>query len=116
MGEVNDFLEATGYTCRGQEGSEDWYPDESGSWIFSKYKITKKEREDMYVKQNGCCAICGVHQSKIKRKLFIDHNHEKKGKESVRGLLCFYCNSMIGFSKDDLKILTKAIKYLRKYK
>lgn len=42
--------------------------------------------------QDGRCAICRKHQSELKRRLDIDHDH-KTGK--VRGLLCNYCNKTI---------------------
>lgn len=64
--------------------------------------------------QNDSCAMCkGQNQTtrngKIKR-FSIDHCH-KTGK--VRGLLCSFCNSLIGYAKDDTTILQAAIDYLK---
>lgn len=59
---------------------------------------------ELFHDQKGCCAICGLHHSKIGRnvvhrelklteKLFIDHCHETG---RIRGLLCNNCNSILG--------------------
>lgn len=72
-------------------------------------KTTLEEYNKMFVEQNGCCAICGIHQNEFGKALFIDHNHTT---EKIRGLLCRQCNAALGFFKDDIKIIEKAIKYL----
>ena len=56
------------------------------------YGITPDDYNQLFQQQNGCCAICGKHQSKLKRRLDVDHDH-KSGK--VRGLLCNPCNKII---------------------
>lgn len=76
------------------------------------YGITADEYQALFEVQGGCCAICGVHQSSLKYKLYVDHNH-KNGE--VRGLLCKHCNSAIGLMNDDPQRLTEAIRYLEKY-
>lgn len=74
--------------------------------------ITEYEYLSMWEKQEGKCAICGIQEHRcIKGKLFIDHCHTT-GK--VRGLLCSSCNSGIGFLKDNIGTLLKAIEYLSK--
>ena len=75
--------------------------------------ITKKDYNKSFLIQEGKCAICGVHQKDLKRKLFVDHNH-KTGK--VRDLLCSKCNFGLGHFNDDPWLLEKAIKYLGKHK
>ena len=61
--------------------------------------------------QNYRCAICKSKETGTPgRKHFnIDHCH-KTGK--IRGLLCRYCNLLLGHSKDDPSILYKAADYL----
>lgn len=54
------------------------------------------------------CAICGA-----RKNLHIDHCH-KKG--SVRAALCGHCNGGIGFFKEDVRLLRKAISYLKGHK
>lgn len=62
-------------------------------------------------KQNELCAICFSCEPKTKSgKFCIDHCH-KSGK--IRGLLCNTCNMAIGKLKDNIEILTRAIKYIQ---
>ena len=70
------------------------------------YDITLKKHEQIYLEQNGCCAICNepVEYSKI----HTDHNH-KTGK--VRGLLCPYCNHFLA-ALDNIEFFNKAVAYL----
>ena len=63
----------------------------------------------LYLKQNGVCAICGQPNQNGKR-LFVDHCHIT-GK--IRGLLCSFCNSGIGYLKDSPVLLNRAIDYLK---
>jgi Recombination endonuclease VII len=70
------------------------------------YGITLLQYEDMCVQQDNMCASCGKTE-----KLFIDHCHTT-GK--IRGLLCRYCNSLIGFAKDDPEMLRRAAIYVRR--
>jgi hypothetical protein len=62
--------------------------------------------------QKGNCAICGTNKNELKHPLAVDHNHTTN---KIRGLLCVNCNMMIGFAKDNVLLLKKAIKYLNKY-
>lgn len=76
---------------------------------FQKYGITEGEYNEILKKQNGCCAVCKKPQKDFSKSFAIDHDH-KTGK--IRGLLCHGCNVILGFSKEDTKILKNAIKYL----
>jgi len=78
--------------------------------LLNRYKITQEKYDSMYEEQNYCCAICGVNEKTLNKKLCVDHDH-KSGK--VRGLLCNNCNFAIGAMKDDPTILENAIAYLR---
>lgn len=77
------------------------------------YGITIHEYDELLMKQNGVCAICGKPETHIQygkfRPLSVDHDHAT-GK--VRGLLCTGCNRGIGFLRDDPKLLNKAAEYL----
>lgn len=79
--------------------------------LKDKYGITLANYTEIFNKQNGNCAICGINQSELKKKLSVDHNHDNK---KVRGLLCHQCNVGIGMFKDSPDILKKAIRYLKK--
>jgi hypothetical protein len=74
-----------------------------------KYNITLDEYNKIFAEQEGKCAICGIHQSELNRPLGVDHDHKTN---KIRGLLCNSCNSVLGYSKDDVNILTNSIKYL----
>ena len=74
------------------------------------YGITEDDYDEMYRAQRGCCWICGVHQSTLKRRLNVDHDHESG---DVRALLCCNCNKGIGLLGDDPKTVQQAANYLR---
>lgn len=76
---------------------------------FLNHKITLEKYTEMFNRQNGKCAICGTHQSKLPRNLAVDHNHNT-GK--IRGLLCFNCNYGLGRFHDNIDHLKNAITYL----
>jgi hypothetical protein len=84
---------------------------EKGKNIERVYGITLKEYENLYIKQNGMCAICH-HPEPVKSRLFlaVDHDH-KTGK--VRGLLCSKCNMALGSFDDSIHSLLSAIRYLK---
>lgn len=77
------------------------------SILKGRYGITIGEYDQMLIKQNYKCAICG---NKLDHP-YVDHNHETG---EVRGLLCNSCNLMIGMAKESKDTLQAAIKYLDK--
>jgi len=87
---------------------------EKSNNIERTYGITLKEYEQLYVRQNGVCAIC-FHPEPVKNRLFlaVDHDH-KTGR--VRGLLCSKCNVAIGMFEDRVEVLRSAIRYLKDHK
>jgi len=64
--------------------------------------------DGMLNKQKGKCAIC-LRMPYEHKRFAVDHNH-KTG--IIRGLLCDNCNVGLGKFFDNIKILTKAIRYL----
>ena len=72
-----------------------------------QYGITSDEVNALRQRQEGLCAICrgGLVPE------CVDHDHSSG---RVRGLLCKKCNSLLGFARDSVEILTSAIKYLQK--
>lgn len=76
---------------------------------FYHYGITPEDWDNLYKKQGGRCAICGIHQSELKRKLYIDHCHKTN---VVRGLLCNNCNRALGELQESPELLRKAADYL----
>ena len=71
-----------------------------------KYGMTIQDYDNIYSNQQGLCKICGDHYP----KLLIDHCHDS---QAVRGLLCNYCNTVLGMSRDRIDILNRAILYLK---
>ncbi len=73
---------------------------------------TNHEYETLLQDQDNACAICGITAEEIGKKLIVDHNHETL---KVRGLLCWRCNSGLGFFKDNQAHLAMEIEYLVKF-
>lgn len=81
-----------------------------------KYGIDNAVYQLFFDDQDGCCAICGQHETALDRwgnvkPLAIDHNHQTG---QVRGLLCDRCNRGLGYFKDSEENLESALHYLRK--
>lgn len=76
------------------------------------YGLSIEERDNLFKKQNNCCAICKTNIPGGRyNKWHIDHCHEKN---IVRGILCSRCNHGIGLFKNNPIFLEEAIKYLKK--
>ena len=75
-----------------------------------RYGIDINIYEKMLESQNGCCAICGTAQAELKKTLAVDHCHVTG---RVRGLLCDPCNKGLGYFRDSLEIMSRAIDYLK---
>lgn len=61
-------------------------------WKQAGINISVQDYRARKTAQDFKCAVCGVDESALKRKLAVDHDH-KTGK--IRGLLCLICNSRI---------------------
>ncbi len=75
--------------------------------LRTQYKLTPKQHGQIYLDQNGCCALCD--EPVAYEKINTDHDHDT-GK--VRGLLCHRCNMGLGFWGDSVKGFQRAIRYL----
>ncbi len=73
------------------------------------YGLTIESRNQILEDQNGRCAICLDRLSQ--RDACVDHDHET---DSIRGILCCYCNWGLGHFKDDPKTMENAAEYIRK--
>ena len=74
---------------------------------LKRFGITGEEYEQMLKEQNGVCKICG--NGKTDKMLAVDHCHDTG---TIRGLLCFRCNTGLGFFHDNIELLQKAKEYL----
>jgi endogenous inhibitor of DNA gyrase (YacG/DUF329 family) len=84
--------------------------------LKSNYGLSAEHYSRMLESQKSKCAICfkeisGEVNTKD-LKAVVDHNH-KSG--IVRGILCLSCNSIVGYSREDRKVLLAAIDYLKKF-
>lgn len=78
------------------------------------YNMSLEDYDNLLIKQNNKCAICGTNNPGIKniKNLFVDHCHSTT---KVRGLLCNACNNGLGRFKDNIDFLNNAINYLKLY-
>lgn len=85
-----------------------------GVEIKRRYGCTLEQYNQMLITQSGKCAICDTLHNPAEKKgrLYVDHDHDTG---AVRALLCKHCNSMLGYAKDSVETLEKAISYLKKH-
>lgn len=82
---------------------------------LKQYNLTLDDYLSLLESQKYQCKICNTHLAELTTKenkhqrACVDHCHTT-GK--VRGLLCYACNLMLGYAKDNPVILGNAIKYL----
>lgn len=72
------------------------------------FGISLSQWEEMFVGQNGLCAICG-DWLKFDGSTQVDHDH-RDGK--IRALLCGRCNRALSNLRDSSFIAEQAAKYL----
>lgn len=80
-----------------------------------RHGITAADREIVANHQGGC-RICG-HADPGHKGWVIDHDHTCCGPDRScpkcrRGILCFYCNALLGNAFDRPEILAAAVEYL----
>lgn len=73
--------------------------------LVKKYKLSKEEAIVYANNRVGECTICKTEAFRV-----VDHCHVTG---DVRGFICFACNSMLGYARDNIKTLEAAIEYLR---
>lgn len=70
------------------------------------YGLSQECYDTLLERSGGLCEICQVEEA-----VHIDHCH---GTGEVRGLLCQQCNHGLGNFQDDVNLLAKAVKYLKR--
>lgn len=73
-----------------------------------RYKITKRVYDAIIRGQDFKCAICEGHIDDV-GGLVMEHDN-KTG--VLRSACCQACNKVLGFSRENVEILKKAIEYL----
>src|ERR1035437_6891793 len=78
-------------------------------YLKQKYGITLEQHKQMFMAQNGKCAICNkiFDNPKI---VCVDHNHKTN---QIRQLLCVKCNSGLGYFDENIEALLNAVEYLK---
>lgn len=107
--ENKDRTKAWAKKFRESEHGKNWIVEDG---LKRKYGIDLEKYNSMFISQNGCCYICGTHQSELKKRLHVDHNHSTG---EVRALLCHGCNTGLGNLKEDIKVIEKAVSYLKEF-
>ena len=107
-GEHPEILSSSGHRTGGECGTCR-YERHRISRLSWKYGISEDEYLEMHEAQSGCCKICGIHESKLPKRLHVDHCHDT-GK--VRGLLCAKCNTSIGQFERTPELLLRAYEHI----
>lgn len=87
----------------------------------TRYNISFNE---MWAKQGGLCASCGVAllpKGREPSSVTVDHDHnccppQRSCGNCVRGLICRQCNQVLGHAGDDERLLQRAAMYLARWK
>ena len=126
---LNDFWKdkhaSTGFSCQCKsckgEKHKQWRDSGGGiesrtrayrrrSWKQHGININIEEYDNLFSQQKGKCAICGRHQSEMKFRLAVDHNHTTG---LVRGLLCNKCNFVVAAIESNGDKIEKAKSYIK---
>lgn len=73
--------------------------------IRKTYGLSEEQYKAMLEAQGGLCKIC----KKVGKKLHVDHCHRTG---LIRGILCNYCNVMLGQAFDRISTLAAAHRYI----
>lgn len=80
-------------------------------YLKHRYNITLDQLKQMFISQNGVCAIC-KEKFANRKAMHIDHNHVN-GK--VRALLCPPCNYAVGNVRENIEYAKSLVEYLQKW-
>jgi hypothetical protein len=87
--------------------------------LWTKYRLTIEQWENMHDAQLGRCATCLLPLAEV-TQVCVDHDHACcPGKQScgkcLRKILCSSCNFALGHAKDNPEILRRMISYLEEH-
>jgi hypothetical protein len=109
-----------GFAAARSRKSRKLHPIRGAKYRNRMYKLTPEVYDSMLVAQNHKCRICrGVFDLGNKLTIpCVDHDHACCPKQAtcgkcIRGVICYACNSVLGFAKDSTQTLYEAIQYLK---
>lgn len=84
--------------------------------LWQSYKMPLEEYQKRLQEQSNTCASCyeperRLYKGRI-RMLSVDHDHETG---AIRGLLCYGCNSALGFLRDKSEYVEKLLRFIRAF-
>lgn len=79
--------------------------------LQKRYGISLEEYHNLYKLQEGKCAICKTSSEEFSKNLSVDHNHTTG---EVRGLLCVYCNNIVGIYENHKDTVEKYLDFYKK--
>lgn len=85
---------------------------QSMHWKQKGIELDLDTYNTMFLKQGGCCAICGRHQEAFTQRLAVDHDHSTG---AVRGLLCASCNNLLGRVENTPELIRRMEEYLQSF-
>lgn len=91
------------------KNSEEYKLKRRDSYLRTTYNISLNDYNDMLNRQDGKCLICIRELADGGHTTHVDHCHSSG---EVRGLLCTNCNRGLGYFKEDVDSLYRAITYL----
>lgn len=94
------------YRKKAKHRVRDWH-------LKKKYGVGAAWYEATLAAQGGRCAICKSDDPRTPwGKFVIDHCHKT---DTVRGILCDWCNKALGLLEDDVVRTSAALAYLERY-
>lgn len=94
--------------CNASSWRRDHPKAQRGYHLKNAYGISESQYKQMLDEQGGACLIC-LRSFLDDVRPVVDHDHEDG---RVRGLLCDDCNKGLGYFRDQVAYLQRAIEYL----
>ena len=104
-----DALHGKRNMCVECKRDKDAAPERRNATFLRLYGVTVEEYEEC-MSTSDCCEHCGTTNN-----LCYDHDHDKRGVEAFRGVLCQPCNGALGILGDTLSSINRMGNYLKRY-
>lgn len=100
-----------------QKNPEEFFLNQRKQMLWTKYRMTVEQYDDMLLKQGGSCALCPRTPGQSEN-FVVDHDHSccpgaRSCGKCIRGILCRPCNTVLGLVNDSPEVLEEAARYLR---